>query len=370
MRRPLASHGDFRGCASGLAQCVCAVGCFPGKTSALAAKVAVRCGVLVNWTAQIQSFDNALGSELEIFADDLGNFLFGNGCAAEAVYHYGNRFSYADGVGELDFGLGGQAGGDNVFGDVARHVARGAVNFRWIFAGESAAAMAAVAAVSVHDNFATSETCVAHRTADDEAASGVDVILGVFVEHRDGDDGFDDVFENGVPQIVIGNGVAMLGGDDDRVHTGRLAVAILDGDLRLAVGPEEINFFGFANFGELEGELVGELDRHGHQLGRFIASEAEHQPLVAGATSVHAHGDVRRLTLDGAHDGASFGIVAKLGTVVADAANSAAHEVIVINVGSGGDFTGHDRETGGNQRFTGHSPFRILLHHFVQHCVG
>src|SRR5216684_2337652 len=59
---PSAADGNFGGCASGLAQCVGAVGFFPGKAGALAAKVTVSCGVLVNWTAQIERFDDGFGS--------------------------------------------------------------------------------------------------------------------------------------------------------------------------------------------------------------------------------------------------------------------------------------------------------------------
>ncbi len=169
------------------------------------------------------------------------------------------------------------------------------------------------------------------------------------------------MFENGVTQIVVGDGFTVLGGDHHGVHTERLAIAVLDSDLRLAVGPEEVNFFGFANFGKLEGELVGELDGHRHQLGRFVASEAEHQALVAGASGVHAHGDVRRLALDGAHDSASFGIVAEFGAIVAYAANGAAHELIVIDVGSGSDFAGHYGEAGGDKGFAGDAALGILL---------
>src|SRR5258705_13773938 len=58
---PSAADGNFGGCASGLAQCVGAVSFFPGKAGALAAKVTVGCGVLVNWTAQIEPFHDGFG---------------------------------------------------------------------------------------------------------------------------------------------------------------------------------------------------------------------------------------------------------------------------------------------------------------------
>ena len=55
--------------------------------------------------------------------------------------------------------------------------------------------MTAVAAVGVHDNLAAGESRVAHRSADDEAAGGIDVVLGVLVEHRGGNDRLDHVLE-------------------------------------------------------------------------------------------------------------------------------------------------------------------------------
>src|SRR6266436_3762035 len=60
---PSAADGNFDGRAGSLAQSVGTVGFFPGKAGALAAKMTVGCGVLVNWTAQIESFDDGLGSE-------------------------------------------------------------------------------------------------------------------------------------------------------------------------------------------------------------------------------------------------------------------------------------------------------------------
>src|SRR5258706_3825326 len=97
---PSAADGKFGGRAGSLAQSVGTIGFFPGKTGALAAKMTVGCGVLVNWTAQIESFDDGLGSELKSFAHDFGDSFFGNGRGAEAVYHYRDGFRYADCVGE------------------------------------------------------------------------------------------------------------------------------------------------------------------------------------------------------------------------------------------------------------------------------
>ena len=69
----------------------------------------------------------------------------------------------------------GQAGRDDVLGDVARHVAGRAVDLRRILARERAAAVRRRAAVGVDDDLAAGDAGVAVRTADDEAAGRVDV---------------------------------------------------------------------------------------------------------------------------------------------------------------------------------------------------
>ena len=170
-------------------------------------------------------------------------------------------------------------------------------------------------------------------------------------------------------KLVVRNFVVVLGGDNHGVHAHRAAIAVFDGDLGFAVRPEKINFFGFANFGEALREAVGQLDGHGHQLIRFVASEAEHQALIAGAAGVHAHGDIGRLTLHRAQHRAGLAIVAVLRAVVAHAANGVSHQFVIIHVRGGGNFSGDHGQAGGHQRFAGHATHGVLLHHFIQHCV-
>src|SRR5262249_32336006 len=160
--------------------------------------------------------------------------------------------------------------------------------------------------------------------------------------HVGGNDGLDDVVGDCRTQIVIRNRFTVLCRNHDGVHAGRTAFSVFNRDLRFAVGPEKVNFFGFADFGELVGELVGKLDWHGHQLGGFIARKAEHQALVAGATGVHSHSNVGRLALYSAHDRAGLAVVAILSAVVAYAADGIANELIVINVRRSRDFTCDD----------------------------
>ena len=137
-----------------------------------------------------------------------------------------------------------------------------------------------------------------------------------------------------------------------------------------AVRAEEINFAVLANFGEALGELMRELDGHGHQLGRFVAGEAEHQALVAGATGIDAHGDIGGLLLDGADDAAGFGVEAVLGAGVADVLDDFAREVGKVDIGLGGDFAGDDYQTGGDEGFAGDATHRVVFHDGVEDGVG
>ncbi len=74
-----------------------------------------------------------------------------------------DRLGDADGVGELDLAPLGQAGGDDVLGDVAGHVGGRAVDLGGVLAAEGAAAVPAHAAVGVHDDLAAGHARVAVR---------------------------------------------------------------------------------------------------------------------------------------------------------------------------------------------------------------
>ena len=91
------------------------------------------------------------------------------------------RVGVADGVGELHLALLGQAGRDDVLGDVAGHVRGRAVDLGRVLAAEGAAAVPAAAAVGVDDDLAAGQAAVAVRAAVEEAAGRVDVAADVVV---------------------------------------------------------------------------------------------------------------------------------------------------------------------------------------------
>ena len=175
---------------------------------------------------------------------------------------------------------------------------------------------------------------------------------------------------NRVGQVALGNFFAVLRGDDGGINARGAAFDIFDCDLGFAVGPEEINFAGLANIGEALGELMRELDGHGHQLGSFVAGKAEHQALIAGASGIDAHGDIVGLLLDGADDAAGFGVEAVFGAGVADVPDHFARQVGEVDIGLGGDFAGDDYQTGGDEGFAGNATHRVVFHDGVEDGVG
>ena len=146
----------------------------------------------------------------------------------------------------------------------------------------------------------------------------------------------------------------------------RLAVAVFDGDLGLAIGTEEMDLLALADFREALREAMGQLDRHRHEFFGFIASVAEHQALVAGAAGIHAHGDVRRLALYRANHRAGVRIETVFRVVVADLAHGFAGQLIVIHMGRSRDFAGHDDQSSGQQGFARYASLRILPHYFIK----
>ncbi len=194
--------------------------------------------------------------------------------------------------------------------------------------------------------------------------------LVLLIEHLRRNHRLDDFGDDGIGQVAQRNFFVVLRRDDDGVNAGRAAVNVFDGNLGFAVGAEKIEFAGLAHVGEALGELVRELDRHGHQLGSLVAGEAEHHALIAGAAGVYTHGDVRGLLLDGADDAASLGVEAVLGARIADVADYFASEIGEINVGRGGNFAGDDNEARGDERLAADAAHRIVLQDGVEDGVG
>ena len=116
-------------------------------------------------------------------------------------------------------------------------------------------------------------------------------------------------------------------------------------------------------------------DGQGHELGRLVAREAEHEALIACTlllfpALIDAHGDVRRLPIDAGQDRAGGPIKAHLAAVEADVPDRLARDRRIIDLGSGRDFPGDADVSGRDHRLAGHSTRGVLLKERVEDGVG
>lgn len=105
------------------------------------------------------------------------------------------------------------------------------------------------------------------------------MVDGVLVEEVGGDDLLDDLLEKLGPEVLGGDLLSVLGGDDDGVDSdgdgGSSILLVLDGDLGLRVRSEPSEGSISSSGGHGSVELVSEHDRKGHELLSLVGSVSE-----------------------------------------------------------------------------------------------
>ena len=188
----------------------------------------------------------------------------------------------------------------------------------------------------------------------------------------------DHVVDHHLAQLLVRDVLAVLRRDDHVAHRHRLAVLVLDGDLRLRVGTQERVLLRvlLADLRQVLDEMMRERDRQRHELGRLVAGEAEHQALVAGAlvrevglATRHALADVGRLAVDGGEHGAGVVVEAHLRRRVADLLDRLARDLVVGDLGVGRDLAGEHDHAGLAERLAGDAGLRVLAEDLVDDGV-
>src|SRR3972149_6613593 len=146
--RPLRLPG---GQAGRLAQRLCLIGTLPGGVDVAAAHVAVGGGRAVDRSAQVEVADDRVRAEVEVLLHQVQHAAVVKLVGAERLDGDAQRRRVAYGVRKLHLHAVGKTGGDKVFGHPAGGVGGGAVYLGGVLAGVGAAAVAADAAVGVHD---------------------------------------------------------------------------------------------------------------------------------------------------------------------------------------------------------------------------
>ena len=136
----------------------------------------------------------------------------------------------------------------------------------------------------------------------------------------------------------------------------RAVGVVLDRDLTLGVRPNELQDAGASHLSVVLDEAVRQVDGERHEAAGFVAGEAEHHALIAGAAGIDAHRDVRRLRVNVALDLAGVGREADVRIDVADLADRVADELFHDfrrQAGPRGDLAGDDGKVGGDEGFAG-----------------
>ena len=324
------------------------------------------------------------------------------------VHEHAHGLRHADRVGELDEALVRHAGGDEVLCDVAGGIGRAAVHLGRVLAGESTAAMGALAAVGVDDDLAAGEAGVAVGAADDELPGGVhmqdeavDEARGLLreggLQARD-EDGLHIVadlrlhleIDLGLAELAdrVGVGhpaearrdelVVLRGKDDGMDLHGLVRVpVILDGELGLGVRAEVRHQLRLlvADVGQDLQQEVAEVQGQRHIVLGVAAGVAEHHALVAGALviglgALHAAVDVGALLVQGGHHAAGVPVEHVLGLVVADAVDGVADGGLDIDIGFGLDLAHHHDHARGAEALARDLGFGVLAEELVQDGVA
>lgn len=235
--------------------------------------------------------------------------------------------------------------------------------------------MSSPATVCVDDNLSAGKTGVTLGTANDELSGGLNlmrvsgdgaeqgrlriathVIDGLLVKVVGRNDLLDDLLLDLLSQQLGGNRLAVLGADDDGVHSkrnnGTVVVLVLDGHLGLGVWSEPWQAAVTSCSRHSSVKLVCQLEGQGEEFWGLVGGISEHDTLVTSAEFlqclivVQTLGNIWGLLLDGDQDVASLVVEALGGVIVSDILDGISDDLLVIETGLGCDLAEDHHHTG------------------------
>jgi hypothetical protein len=333
--------------------------------------VAVLGRLVVDGVRKVKLLDNDTGPQVKVVLDNLHKLIRVLVRGPVGLNEERERLRNTNGVRQLDKGATGELGSDERLGNPASEVGGGTVDLGVVLSGEGTTTVGSPATVRVDDDLAASKTGVALGTTDDEEARGLDVVDGLVVKVLGRDDLLDDLLKDLLSELLGGNVLAVLGGHDNGVDAngdnGTAVVSVLDGDLRLGVGAQPGQRAVVASLLHGGVELVREQQSQGEQFWGLVRGIAEHDALVTGTELLHGLlivqtlGNVGRLLLNGDENVARLVVEALVGAVVANVLDGVADDLLVVEMGLGGDLAkDHDHARLGGS-LAGNLGERVLL---------
>ena len=249
----------------------------------------------------------------------------------------------------MDKAATGQLGVDQGLSDPAGNVSSRAVDLGVVLAGEGTTTVGTPATVGVNNDLTAGKTGITLRATNDEAAGGLDVIDSAVIQEVGGNDLLDDLLLQFLAETLSGDVVAVLGGDDNGVHTQRLDGTVVMGvfNSNLGLGVRTDPCEGSIQTSILHGlvQLVGKQKGQWQELRGLIGGVTKHDTLVTGTELleslliVEALGNIGRLLLDSDKHIAGLIVEALIRVIVTDILDGVTNDLLVVEVGLGSDFT-------------------------------
>lgn len=324
----------------------------PGEVSVVAAEVTVSGGLLHDRAAQVQVADDGSRAQVEVILDNLGDLQVGLTRAGQTstvgINEDGQWVRHTDGIGQLDQASVGQTSSDKGLGDPTSSVGSGTIDLGGILTREGSTTVGTPTTIGINDDLAAGQTSITVRTTDDETTRRVQVVDGLLVEVLSRDDRLDDVLQQLSLDLLLGDVLVVLGGDDDGVDADRHRAAVLKtvlaGDLGLTVRANPRADTVLADLSQAGTKGGGQVVGQRHQGLGLVSGVTEHNTLVTGSdvlqlVGIDGLGDIRGLLLNGNDDVASA-VVQTLGDViVTDVLQGLTDDLLVVDSGGGGDLT-------------------------------
>jgi len=179
------------------------------------------------------------------------------------------------------------------------------------------------------------------------------VVDSILIEVLGWDDLLDDLLLDLLAQFLSGDGLGVLGRDDDGVDSERddssVVMLVLDGDLGLGIGSQPWDAAVTTGSAHLSVKLVCQLKGQWEELWGLIGGITEHDTLVTGTellkslVVVKTLSDIGGLLLDGDKDVASLVVEALGRVIVTDVLDGTTDDLLVVDLGLGCDLTeNHD----------------------------
>lgn len=351
---------------------------FPGE--ALVGEVTVLGSLEVDWLGQVELLDDNSWAEIEVLADNLLELIRGVVRGSVGVDEDGEWLRDTDGVGKLDESTSAELGVNQRLGDPASDVGSGSVDLGEILSGESTTSVGTPSTVGVNDDLAAGQTSITLWATDDEKSGWLDVVDGLVIQVLGWDNLLDDLLEDLLAELLSGDCLGVLGRDDNGVDTewdnGTTIVLVLNGDLGLGIWSQPWDGTVTAGCGHLSVELVGKLEGEWEELWGLVGGITEHDTLVTGTellkslVVVKTLGNIWGLLLNGNQDVASLVVESLGGVVVSDVLDGITDNLLVVELGLGGNLTENHDHTGLGGSLASNLGERVLSQAGIEDGIG